>query len=333
MFLKIRDMEKLLTISIAAYNSEEFIEKTLISLTDPRYVDQLEVFIIDDGGTDRTLEVAQKYEKKYPGSFFPIHKENGGYGSTVNYSISHASGKYFKLLDGDDWLDSEGLARVVNKLAVCDEDVFITGRYKGVSEDNYAVELTGYPDDSVMNASTFNSTMVYGMWMIFYKTNIIRKSGLVLPEHSLYTDQLYSVIPFSYCETIHFLNIPVYFYRVGRDGQSTSIQSRRKHYKEMLSVCQLIYEFYEKNDCSPYLLNRIARYYIVALKTLLLFSADPDGKQCFIDYEKQARIKYYKIYLQAGKCGKFGYFLTIMRKTNYFLFPFLNFIPSKFWHK
>ena len=88
-------MEKILTISIAAYNVGDYIKNTLDSLVVPEVMDKLEVFIVDDGGTDETLKIAKEYEEKYPETFHAVHKENGGYGSTVNYSIAHATGKYF----------------------------------------------------------------------------------------------------------------------------------------------------------------------------------------------------------------------------------------------
>lgn len=66
---------------------EGYLEKCLSSLAVPEIEDDLEVFVIDDGGTDHSLEIAQAYARKYPDIFIPVHKENGGWGSTVNYSI------------------------------------------------------------------------------------------------------------------------------------------------------------------------------------------------------------------------------------------------------
>ena len=320
-------MSKILTISIAAYNSELFIEKTLASLTDQRYVDQLEVFVIDDGGTDRTLEIAKQFEEKYPDTFHAIHKENGGYGSTFNYSIAHATGKYFKLLDGDDWLDADGLSTVIEKLSNSDEDVIITGMFSGTSETDCKISLPNEPDDWTCYLTDYHPSKVFGMWVIYYKTSIIRQSGLHLPEKTLYSDQLFSVIPFSHCKTIRFLKIPVYFYRTGQEGQSTSIESRKKHCQEMYRICDQIYDYYEQNKCFPYLLKRVSRYYIVALKTILLFSSEKNGKQLFVDYEKEMQQKHPEIYADAIDMFKFGKLLSFMRQTNYVFFPLLRIIP------
>ena len=107
-------MEKILTISIAAYNMEQYIEHTLNSLIDEHIIDLLEIFVVDDGSMDRTLEIAMQYAKRYPQSIYPIHKENGGYGSTINTSVKLATGKYFKLLDGDDWYAKENLPAFIS---------------------------------------------------------------------------------------------------------------------------------------------------------------------------------------------------------------------------
>lgn len=74
----------MLTISIAAYNMEQHLDEALSSLIDPVCIHLLDVVIVNDGSTDRTPEIANKYIEKYPDSFSLVNKENGGYGSTIN---------------------------------------------------------------------------------------------------------------------------------------------------------------------------------------------------------------------------------------------------------
>ena len=118
-------MNKILTVSIAAYNVEKFLEKTLDSLI-IKDIDSLEVLIINDGSKDGTLHIARKYEKEYPNIFRVINKENGGYGSTINVGIDNANGKYFKQLDGDDWYEKDNLKEILNILQNSDEDIIYT---------------------------------------------------------------------------------------------------------------------------------------------------------------------------------------------------------------
>lgn len=119
-------MEKILTISIAAYNVADYIRGTLDSLICQDCMDDLEILVVDDGGRDETLQIVKEYEEKYPHSIFGIHKENGGYGSVINTSIRRATGKYFKQLDGDDWFETENLCDFVNLLRSIDADYVVT---------------------------------------------------------------------------------------------------------------------------------------------------------------------------------------------------------------
>ncbi len=323
-------MEKLLTISVAAYNVEEFLENTLDSLSDDRYVDKLEVFVVDDGGKDKSLEIAKKYEQLFPGTFHAVHKENGGYGSTVNYSIKHATGKFFKLLDGDDWFDKDGLNIILESLDKYNEDLIVTDYYIGPDKKNLSVVSTRNDNNSVVNVKEYKTDYPFGMWAIFYRTEVLRKSGVVLPEHSLYTDQIYSTVPLAYASKIRFINTPVYCYRYGRAEQSTSKISRIKHAKEMLDVCNRLFEFYKdkKNDNNLYLFSRVSRYYIVAIRTLMLFPINIKNLNRIKKYEKRAKKNYPQIYEAATNGSSMGRLVKILRKTNYLAYWALIFVPD-----
>ena len=118
---------KLLSVSIAAYNVEQFLKQTLESfLVSDKLLEYLEVIIVSDGSSDHTVEIAREYEKKYPGCFVVVDKGNGGYGSTINSSLKIASGKYFKTLDGDDWVDTKGLEILLDFLKICEADLIIS---------------------------------------------------------------------------------------------------------------------------------------------------------------------------------------------------------------
>ena len=103
---------KLLTVSIAAYHVEDYLRETLDSFLIPEVTDQLEVLIVNDGSGEGVNEIAREYQTNYPDVFRLIDKENGGHGSTVNRGIEEAAGKYFKTVDGDDYVSAEGLKAI-----------------------------------------------------------------------------------------------------------------------------------------------------------------------------------------------------------------------------
>ena len=103
---------KLLTVSIAAYHVEDYLRETLDSFLIPEVTDQLEVLIVNDGSGEGVNEIAREYQTNYPDVFRLIDKENGGHGSTVNRGIEEAAGRYFKTVDGDDYVSAEGLKAI-----------------------------------------------------------------------------------------------------------------------------------------------------------------------------------------------------------------------------
>ena len=124
-------MEKILTISIAAYNVENFITKTLDSfICDEKMMKLFEVIIVNDGSKDNTNLISKRYADKYPDTFILLDKENGGYGSTINSSLAIARGKYYKLVDGDDWVDNAQFAEFVIRLENESADIVLTKYYR-----------------------------------------------------------------------------------------------------------------------------------------------------------------------------------------------------------
>ena len=100
-------MQKLLTVVIPAYNTENYLEQCLNSLLQTKYRKETEIIVVDDGSTDSTGKIADRIAQQYPDIMNVIHKENGGHGSTINVGIQRAKGTYFKVLDSDDWFDIE----------------------------------------------------------------------------------------------------------------------------------------------------------------------------------------------------------------------------------
>ena len=98
---------KLISFTVPCYNSQVYMKKCIDSLlTGGRDV---EIIIVNDGSKDGTLKLANEYKENYPDTVKVIDKENGGHGSGVNAGLKAAEGLYFKVVDSDDWLDTDAL--------------------------------------------------------------------------------------------------------------------------------------------------------------------------------------------------------------------------------
>lgn len=329
--------EKTLTVSIAAYNMEAYLRQTLDSLIDERVIDELEVFVVNDGSTDRTPEIAEEYATEYPGSIFAVHKENGGYGTTVNYSIAHATGKYFKLLDGDDWLNTEELVKLVAVLRGLDDDVVYTSVQAAYADGTFRyVNGIGNPGETSKTGKVVRLEDIKtfpGIHGTFYKTEILRKAGLNLPAHRLYTDTFYNDIPPAFCENARFFDFCVENRRLERDGQSTTRQSLMSHADELKHNVEDLLHFYEsakgKNLRHLTVVKRRIQFdYAYGIRMILLAPISKKSLRRFQAYEREVGSISRDVYNLDEIHTKTAFFIKLCRKTNYLAYWLLKLIPG-----
>ncbi|HRR75780.1 MAG TPA: glycosyltransferase family 2 protein [Ruminococcus sp.] len=319
-------MSKILSISIAAYNVETYIRNTLDSLIDPEIIDDIEVFVVDDGGKDGTLDIVKEYSDKYPGSVFGVHKENGGYGSVINKSVELATGKYFKQLDGDDWFDTENLKKLVALLKTIDTDAVYTqtnevyeGTDKIVNSDLFANLEEGkhsFSDADFQKPISMHSTTV--------KTKILKDMKLSITEHCFYTDVEYVNFPLPYLKSFYVCHFPVYMYRLGREGQSVSPEGIKKHYKEHEKVFFHIADVYnslkDKNK-KKLLMLRLRKEVASQCKYYCMLDRSAENKKQLKEFVNRVEEVCPRALSEAKKYSRF---VKLLCGSKFMLYPFMK---------
>src|SRR3989441_12146669 len=102
------------SVLIDTYNHERFIEQAIVSVLEQDFpASEREIIVVDDGSTDRTLEIVKKFEPQVR----LLRKENGGQASAFNAGIPECKGEIIAFLDGDDWWARNKLERVVASMS------------------------------------------------------------------------------------------------------------------------------------------------------------------------------------------------------------------------
>ena len=238
-------MEKLLTIVIPCYNSEDYMQKAIRSVISGG--DKVEVLIVDDGSTDKTAEIADRYALSYPNVIRAIHKENGGHGSALNTGIKEAKGTYLKVLDSDDWFEKNAYKEYLDTLSELnkeknDVDMLVTNFvYEKPSENHRRgmVFSALFPKNKVIGWADMKHNIkgfTILMHAVTYRTKLLRDIEFELPEHTFYVDNLFVYEPFPYVEKLYYLNVDLYRYYIGREGQSIAEDTMIKRLDQQLKI-------------------------------------------------------------------------------------------------
>jgi glycosyltransferase involved in cell wall biosynthesis len=214
---------------------------------------KLDVIVVNDGSTDGTLEIAENWKKKYPGDITIIDKPNGGHGSTINEALMIAKGKYFRVLDGDDWLNVKTIKKYLETLEASTEDLIITNYTYNYTANNTKETVNSYETlknittmEELSNLAVSDHDFIsqISIHSCTVKTEALRKiwdKGLL--EKTFYEDQQFVAKVIFAAESIKAYDLDVYQYMIGRNEQSMSKDKmflhREDHGKVLLELVKL----------------------------------------------------------------------------------------------
>lgn len=282
---------KILSIIVPSYNTSMFIDECVPTFINDKLFELIDIYFIDDGALDDTRAKLEPYILKYPNFFHFYHKENGGHGSVINYGLqSCVKTKYFKVIDGDDYIDSESMYELAMYLLSCDDDLVVSGYYEKYSsrelminpicselKSNFIEKRTYGPEILVnLNITIHSST---------FKTSIFKDNGILLPEKVFYEDNLFILYSSLFLKKISFINSFIYYYRLGNPNQSVSLEGRIKHYCDSIIVRQLAFEFFDNNintfnlHAKSFYIKHIAKCLSCYRNTILYYKNNRNAKE------------------------------------------------------
>ena len=266
---------KYISFAIPCYNSQDYMERAIESILPGG--DEVEILIVNDGSSDRTSEIAHEYMEKYPGVVRVIDKENGGHGDAVNEGLGAARGKYFKVVDSDDWVDEEALCRILTLLRNLDDE----GEQIDMLISNFVYEKVGashkkcvhyrnaLPQDEIFrwdDMGHFRLDQYILMHSVIYRTDLLKLIQLRLPKHTFYVDNIYVYYPLPHVRKIYYLDVDFYRYFIGREDQSVNEKVMISRVDQQIFVTKTMIDMYQLRDIE----SRKLRHYMVNYLAIMM---------------------------------------------------------------
>lgn len=304
--------KKILTIVVPTYNVEKYLKRCLDSLLyNEKINNKIEVIVVNDGSKDSSLSIARKYEKTYKDIVKVIDKENGGHGSTINSGLKKASGKFFRVIDSDDWVNIDDFALYVNELEKLNEDMIITNYSREHISTGESIPVTyeKYIDyDKTYMTETFDfdklKDMYFGMANITYKTEVLRESKLFLDEKTYYVDMEYIILPLLHVKTFRYIKYDIYRYFIGRADQSINSKNYVRHSADHEKVVRRLIEFNKTVPNNKNIKKYIDKILYLLLETHYQIFCKYDGTKEMTknikDFDKFLKDNAYQLYLKTN---------------------------------
>ena len=275
-----------ISIIVAVYNVEKYLKRSLDSILNQSYKN-IEVIIVNDGSTDNSRNICEKYAELYS-NIKVIHKENGGLSSARNIGIENATGEYIGFVDSDDYISSNMFEEMYNRIIESDSDI-------AISSFNYVKEGKILPEDNSGDTCIFTkSEAINGFFNLtcpfnysfmcnkLFKKELFKENKFNTSIISDQEDTEIMIKILNKCNKIVYIGEPFYYYVIRENSLSYGKLNSRK-----INTIDAFYEIYK------YTCLNIQEYKSKALLKYIsyIFNMIVEIIKEFDDYEDE----YYKI--------------------------------------
>lgn len=318
------------SVVVPVYNVEKYLERCLKSLVN-QTLKEIEIVVVNDGATDNSQKIIDKFSEQYPQKVINVIKENGGLSDARNYGIPYCSGEYIGFVDSDDYIDFRMYELLYMSANKNNSDM--------VTCDYYMV----YGDDNLKRVSSRDFKSRKDMliapkaaaWNKIYRRSLLIENGLTFPKGLIYEDTMFYAKFVPYVDVVSYVSEPLVFYvqRIGSIANTQGIKTQQIF--DIFSGIVLYYKengFWEEycNELEYYCtritfgsnLERLCRIKDKKLRRRLAIESIQKLKQLFPEYK-------HNCYLKDKKTPR-HLFIGFLTERNIFLFSdILNIIYSR----
>ena len=246
-----------ISVIIPVYNGEKYINKTIGLILNQAYKD-IELILVNDGSTDGSREICEKYAK-IDSRVILINKNNAGISAARNTGLGVATGEWISFIDQDDEISIDIYIKLTAQLDFSDDMVVAGKKMLLINEEDSVLQesIYDYEDDTVVDESRklthlFNinrDTRLLHLWNCLYKRKIIELFGIKFNTNLRYghEDTLFNFEYVTKCIKIRYVKGVVYTYS-RRMATSTSLKENKDYISDFKIYCDVVGNCLKKND-------------------------------------------------------------------------------------
>ena len=260
-------MKQLVSIIIPIYNVEKYLEQCIKSLINQTYRN-LEIILINDGSTDKSTKICEKYKNQDNRIVF-INKKNGGSASAKNEGLKIAKGDYITFVDSDDFIEPDMIEYMVNTIKKYNSDIIqcsFTNLYKNTErfkQDKIVEQKISSKDFLELFLKKWDSSL---FWNKLFKREVIE--NVFFKEGRCIDDEFFTYKCVINSKSIVTSNKIVYNYRMRKSGVMKSESSQKQILKDRVDYLYERYEIVRKiyKDLDKDFLEHLLTYYLIISK-------------------------------------------------------------------
>ena len=286
-------MEVKLSIVIPVYNVEKYLRECLDSILNQAFQD-FEIICVDDGSTDKSLEILQEYKRK-DDRFVILQQRHSGAGSARNNGIRLAEGKYIQFLDSDDYFEPTLLEEMYNHaekfgadLTVCSSrKVDDEGNITETGSPNFPINIDKVPMEKVFNREDFKddifSLFTPVVWNKLIKKSFLKENNLEFPPLTIYEDIAFMHSLVISAKRIAAFNKELINYRFNRPGSLVS--TRSSHTIDAVKSCMYLGEFLKSRGFLPEYENAYRKVFINHIRAEISYCNEDEYKNFLQEFK------------------------------------------------
>lgn len=234
-----------ISIIVPVYNMEKYLEKCLDSLVN-QTLKEIEIIVINDGSKDNSINILKQYAKKYKNIKIYDH-DNQGISKTRNFGIEKAKGEYIAFIDSDDYVDTR-MFEVMYERAKKDNLDIVVCDYYNYYENRNEIEkfkIVDFEDTTISKDKSLIFQINPSPWNKIYRKDLFKIKKYRFPIGIKYEDLGYVPILLTEANKIGKVNIPLNYYLIRGNSETTTIDER---VFDIFKILDILYEYFKKKN-------------------------------------------------------------------------------------